>query len=232
MRPFSWLAEQCEPDPVVLSLLLAMLVARLALGHSVRRKLALQARMTVETTPPLRSALLEWLDAGIIAVFVVFLLVQPFLGELVAVTSAAMEPALRGSGTPQIDGPSDRLLCSRFLYRLRAPQRGEIVALRLAGSQVRREVRRVIGLPGDRVGIGGDGRVVRNGESLDEGYVRYAATRVLPEQQVPPGHLFVLGDNRRGDDTGAVGSLFIERWRVKGKAVAVCWPPERARLLR
>lgn len=218
-----------ELEPAVAILLLAMLVARLVLGRSAKRR-------PVRRTPG--HTLLEWLDAGLLATGLVFLVIRPFIGQVVSVSSASMTPTLRGSSTPQIDGPNDRLVLVRYLYHLRAPRRGEIVVFRLSPENTDRDtgdvVKRVIALPGDKVGINSTGHVVLNGQQLREtDYTRGPSNRILPVQQVPPGHLFVLGDNRTDsrDSSRFERSPFVDARLVKGKAVAICWPPERVRLL-
>lgn len=71
-----------------------------------------------------------------------------------------------------------------FAYPFPAPERSRHVL-----------ISRVIGLPGDRIEIVA-GRVLRNGAPLDEPYVRNRSDRSFPPVIVPPGHYYVLGDDR------------------------------------
>jgi len=59
-------------------------------------------------------------------------------------------------------------------------------------------VKRVAGLPGDRIEITADGRLLRNGEEIEEGYVILdtLGNSAMTETTVESGKLFVLGDNR------------------------------------
>lgn len=87
-------------------------------------------------------------------------------------------------------------------------------------------IKRVIGLPGDHIEIKG-GAVYRNGEKLDEPYVREANT--LPQVEdysdviVPEGTIYVLGDNReQSKDSRSFGCIPYER--VNGYLVCRIWP--------
>jgi signal peptidase I len=85
-----------------------------------------------------------------------------------------------------------------FAYIARAPQRGDVIALRAPSSAERLELKRVIGLPGDRISwLGTD--VWINGEKLDEPYVRPTSTVPGDAEEslaVGPCEYFVAGDNR------------------------------------
>ena len=80
-----------------------------------------------------------------------------------------------------------------------APRRGELVVFSSPGDPARKQVKRVIGLPGETVRIT-DGEVRVDGTRLDEPYVLPANNRGLfPGNSVsfvPAETYFVLGDNR------------------------------------
>jgi len=109
--------------------------------------------------------------------------------EPIRIGSASMAPTLH-------DG--DHVLLDKVTYRLRAPQRGEIIAFRAPDSGDL-TIKRVVGVPGDRVGLE-DGLLVVNGQTGDEPYadLRETDSAYYGPVTIPPGTVLVLGD-RRGD---------------------------------
>lgn len=93
----------------------------------------------------------------------------------------------------------DRVLVDRTAYWLRAPARWEIVVLRCPHEPLSFCVKRIVGLPGERLQIR-DGGVFVNGD-LAPGApgVRYGSHRSASgdpmEYQLGSGEYFVLGDN-------------------------------------
>jgi signal peptidase I len=97
----------------------------------------------------------------------------------------------------------DRFLVDRLIRRQREPHHGEVVAFHDTGPQSQLYVKRVIGLPGDVIDIRNE-RVYRNGEQLDEPYVKLDGP--LPPMDslnnfgphtVATDKVFLLGDARR-----------------------------------
>ena len=88
-------------------------------------------------------------------------------------------------------------------------------------------IKRVIGLPGDRVKIVND-QVYVNGMPLPEPYTRGASRFDMDEKPVPEGHYFVMGDNRvplGSSDSRHFGT--IPRHYVRGRALLVIFPWQR-----
>lgn len=135
--------------------------------------------------------------------------------------------------TPQVSGLSmaphiasgEYVLINTVAYRVGHPARGDIVAFRHERSAPSVYLKRIIGLPGDRIAIS-RGEVFVNGAKLNEPYVRYPDTRTFPEVTVPSGALYVLGDNRANSDDSRFWG-FVEQGDVIGKAVAGIWPLPR-----
>ena len=116
---------------------------------------------------------------------------------------------------------NEYVLINRFAYRLQPPQRGDIVAFRQGDARV--FIKRVVGIPGDRVRIE-HGAVLVNGITLREPYVLYTDTRSFSDATVPPGSVYVLGDNRADSvDSRFFGAVSDDR--LIGRAVAGVWPP-------
>ncbi|MBI4601081.1 MAG: signal peptidase I [Planctomycetes bacterium] len=103
--------------------------------------------------------------------------------------------------------------------------RGDIVVFASSEDPTKDLIKRVVGLPGERVSIRG-GRVYINGEPLDEDYARHDARDLRDgpvESRVKRGYYYVLGDNRPDShDSRYFGA--IPASSVKGKVVARWWP--------
>ena len=111
----------------------------------------------------------------------------------------------------------DRLhFVNRLSYGTRGPERGDIVAIRMAGPRVL-YVKRVVGLPGERVAIVG-GQVQIDGAGLSEPYVRHRKPWDVPEVTLGVHEYFVIGDNR-GMSAGEHDFGRVQIDRILGKVV-------------
>ncbi|HVN69183.1 MAG TPA: signal peptidase I [Candidatus Binatia bacterium] len=141
-------------------------------------------------------------------------LIAAFFVRLPQVAGLSMEPYIRSG---------EYVLINTFAYRFGSPHRGEIVAFRHEEDARAVFIKRVIGLPGDRIRID-RGQVYLNGNKLDEPYVQRADSRSFGEIVVPPSSVYVLGDNRaESEDSRSFGPVGDDR--LIGRAVAGLWPP-------
>ena len=86
-------------------------------------------------------------------------------------------------------------------------------------------IKRVIGLPGDRVEVRG-GQVIVNGTVLRENYIQERPQYQLDTVVVPPDQYMVLGDNRNNSyDSHYWG--FVPKDKIIGRAVIRFWPLDR-----
>jgi len=123
----------------------------------------------------------------------------------------------------------ERIFINKFTYRfgLGAIERGDTVVFWYPQDPSKSYIKRVIGLPGDRVRIE-DGQVYVNGRALAEDYVPadnrdMSSWRDGVEQTVPPDRYFVLGDHRNSSsDSRSWG--YVPRANIYGKAVFIYWP--------
>jgi signal peptidase I len=165
--------------------------------------------------------------------------IRTFVAEARYIPSGSMLPTL------QID---DRLIIDKITYRFSDPVRGDIVVFNPT-AQLEKEkykdafIKRVIGLPGDRVDVR-DGKVYINGKVLSERYLdeppakdwstadRFASDELykIPwpaDGRVPKGQYLVLGDNRNNSyDSHYWG--FVPKDKIVGKASVRFWPIDRA----
>ena len=125
---------------------------------------------------------------------------------------------------------NDYLIANKIDYRLHAPLRGDIIILRPPTDNSKDFIKRVIGLPGERVLIR-SGVVYINGRKLDESSYLPEAWIYLTDwppgnpngQVMAPNQYFVMGDNRnRSQDSRIFGP--ITRDRIDGRAWFRIWP--------
>lgn len=155
--------------------------------------------------------------AVVLAVFIMVFIARSF-----TVDGPSMMPTLRSG---------ERLLVDKLTYRFREPQRGEIIVFRYPSDPSHHFIKRVIGLPGDRVEIRG-GLVYINGVALEESYTNSPTISRFTSGIVPAGHYFVLGDNRNNSqDSRSPLVGYVPRKLVVGRAILRFWPLTRAGLL-
>lgn len=92
-----------------------------------------------------------------------------------------------------------RLIVVKAAYWFGEPQRGDVIIFKHPDDPTRTLVKRVIGLPGERVEVK-DGLVYINGSPLDEPYIKgledTSCQGTYCNISIPAGQYFVMGDNR------------------------------------
>lgn len=165
--------------------------------------------------PAWLSFLWEVLQTLIMAI-VLYFLIDAVIGR-VRVENISMQPTLH---------EGQFILVNKLAYRLGDFQRGDIVVFHHDATED--YIKRVIGLPGDRVEVH-DGHVYINDQVLAEEYIA-APPRYAGSWQVPEGQIFVLGDNRnQSSDSHQWG--FVLTNTVVGRALVVYWPLEELKVL-
>lgn len=125
--------------------------------------------------------------------------------------------------------PGQEDLPPRIIYPFHQPRRGDIVVFEYPREITKDYIKRVIGLPGETVEIR-DGKVFINGKELNEPYLQGAPTYCMVGSSchqgvfvVPPGSLFVMGDNRaNSSDSREWNELPLDR--VVGQAWVIYYP--------
>ena len=154
--------------------------------------------------------------------------VRTSLFLLVAYTLTFHTPVVRGSSMLPGLQDGDRILVEPWTD-LFGYERGDVCVLRYPLDPTVDYVKRVIGLPGDHVVLGG-GRLWVNGELVDEPYVESIDPGAYVATVVDDGHYFVLGDNRpRSSDSREFGQVAGELMR--GRVELRMWPLSRVGFL-
>lgn len=192
-------------------------------------------------------AFLRELAIVVIGALIVSSLLRLFVGQMFDIPSASMSPTL---------SVSDRVL----VEKISDVGRGQVVVFHDPGGWLEHPatepgpvravfehagvvppqssdhvIKRVIGMPGDRVECcDAHGRLLINGQAVDEGFLGQPASTIRFAVVVPAGHVFVLGDNRArssdsrchlhdaGDFAGQ--NAFVPVDDIVGRAAAVTWP--------
>ena len=152
---------------------------------------------------------------------IIFLLIRTVVQNF-RIEGSSMEPTLH---------PGQYLIVNKFTYRwLHPPQRGDIVVFEYPRAPNRDFIKRVIGLPGERVEIR-QGRVYINDHPLEEPYLPKLGSYSWGAQVVGEDKYFVLGDNRNNSsDSHSWGML--PGTNIVGKAWISYWPPQYWGLIR
>lgn len=156
----------------------------------------------------------------VVIAFVLALIIRTFFVASILVEGTSMDPTLANH---------QRLLINKIGYRFAEPDRGDIVVFRYPVNPHRDFIKRVIARGGETVEIR-NGKVTVDGQTLTENYVVWADDGFYPATTVPPGSVFVLGDNRmNSEDSRYFG--FVPLGHIKGKAFIIYWPLGQAGLV-
>ncbi|PLT34230.1 signal peptidase I [Bacillus sp. V5-8f] len=180
-----------------------------------------------------KNEIWEWSKALIIAVGLAAV-IRYFLFAPIVVDGLSMMPTLHDQ---------DRMIVNKIGYTLGEPKRFDIIVFH--APEQKDYIKRVIGLPGDRIEYKDDTLYV-NGKPYDEPYLDEYKKQVtdgpltdpftledtpVGQETVPEGHLFVMGDNRRfSKDSRHIGAVPLEK--VLGETNMVYWPVKDFRLVK
>lgn len=198
--------------------------------------------------------------AGLLRIVVVGMFLLTFLFQTYRIPSGSMIPTLQvgdfvlvsKTAFPGVPGRGIWGWLQRGLLPPSGVQRGELAVFHFPTHPARLLVKRVIGVPGDRLYLR-DGRVFLNGSALAEPYTLYTPTRpdvyrdefpnlretdpnvepawwlalrrTLPEDGsllVPPDRYFVLGDNRNNSEDSRYWG-FVPAADLVGEPLLVYW---------
>ena len=180
-----------------------------------------------------KSTFREYFEAFIIAI-ILALFIRTFIIQAFKIPSQSMVPTLR---------VGDHLLVNKFIYGVKlpflrktiipisTPKRGDIIVFIYPEDRSKDFIKRVMGLPGEKVEVKGQ-KVFINDKPIEDPYGYYTRSKELEENfgsmgrfnpyVVEKGHYFVLGDNRdNSKDSRFWGTVPSEL--IKGKALIIYW---------
>lgn len=164
----------------------------------------------------------ETLSIVIIA-FILAMILRTFIIEGRIIPSESMVPTLK---------VGDRVMVNKFIYYFKQPQRGDIIVFAPPDVLQSKDdfIKRVIGLPGERVEMKNN-RVYINNKPLEEPYLAEPVNYTYGPVTVPEGSLLVLGDNRNHSFDSHMWNAWMSQDRIKGKAFVIYWPVKEIKLL-
>ncbi len=167
-----------------------------------------------ERTPSVRSFLWELARVVIIA-FVVMIGFRFFVAEPFIVSGSSMVPNFHNR---------EYLVINKIAYRMHEPVRGDVIVFRYPKDPSQYFIKRIIGLPGEKVKVEGGQIVVYNDEHPDGTVLKEP---YLPNQSITFGkndivtlgsdEFFVLGDNRLASSDSRVWGI-LPREDIVGTA--------------
>jgi signal peptidase I len=174
------------------------------------------------------SFLLDSVQTFLIAA-AVFLVIYMFLFRPFEVKGNSMFPNFH-------DG--EYVLTNLIVMRFQNLKQGDVIVFKAPPDPEKDYIKRVIGLPGDKVLIK-NGDVYLNGNLFSESEYLKSDVRTTPgsflkdnlEVTVPSGQYFVMGDNR-GASSDSREWGFVKLSEVIGKSTFVYWPITQMRLIK
>lgn len=146
----------------------------------------------------------------ILVAFLIAFVLRAYVFDLTVVDGTSMDPTLEDE---------DKLITGKANYYFSDPQRGDIVVLNAPDMPGHDYIKRIIGLPNERITIQ-DGKVYINGEQLIESYLADMPTYGDIDMVIPDGYYFVMGDNRTDSRDGREEKIgVISKDAINGKAV-------------
>ena len=153
-----------------------------------------------------------------IVLTVLMFLVIRFAVQNFNIEGTSMEPSLHNG---------ELILVDKWTYLFRPPARGDVIVFHAPPNPSQDYIKRVIGVPGDVINIQNT-TVIVDRVNLHETYVDpnnqgniYDYKHI--NEVVPPGHYFVLGDNRKGSSDSRDWG-FVPQNNIIGRAAFVYWP--------
>ncbi|MBE5959233.1 MAG: signal peptidase I [Lachnospiraceae bacterium] len=183
------------------------------------------ANEEVEEKLDIKKEIMSWISILVIAVVAAAIL-DNFVIINANVPSGSMENTIM---------TGDRMIGNRLAYINDAPERGDVVIFKFPDNEEENFVKRVIGLPGEKVTIRDAHVYIDDNETpLEEPYLpeEWLNSNDGLEFNVPADSYFVMGDNRNiSNDARFWNNTYVKKDKIIAKAVVIYWPMSDAGLI-
>ncbi len=160
------------------------------------------------------KSILREIVETVLLTLLIFLAIRALIQNF-RIEGTSMEPNLHDS---------QYLIINKLVYYLHPPERGDVVVFHYPRNPRRDFIKRIVGLPGEKVEVKGE-RLFINDEELEEPYALHTGGYAWGPQRLGEDEYFVLGDNRNSSsDSRNWGPL--PRDAIVGKAWISYWPPK------
>ncbi len=175
---------------------------------------------TLETQKPevsQSSSLFELAQFALIALIIV-IPIRMFIAQPFIVSGESMENTLH---------TNEFLIIDEITYRFENPKRGDVIVFRYPKDPSKFFIKRIIGLPGEKINIQGD--VVKltktdgSEVTLDEPYIKTMARNTSLTETLGDREYFVMGDNRDASSDSRVWGV-LNREKIVGRAILRLFP--------
>ena len=170
----------------------------------------------VTKSQKIKKELIDIIKTIIIAIIVAFVITHFIIVNAVVPTGSMKNTIM----------PNDRLVAFRLLYLFSDPERYDIIVFKAPDDESTLYVKRIIGLPGEKVNII-DGKVFINDQEvpLEDDYIMEDMLGSFGPYTVPQGSYFMLGDNRNdSQDSRYWENTFLPKENILGKVLFKYYP--------
>lgn len=162
----------------------------------------------------------------IIVLLITYIIIN-FIGQRTIVDGASMEPKLENG---------DNLIVDKVSYRFKDPKRFDIIVFPYQYKENTHYIKRIIGMPGEKIFIDDKGNIWVNDEILEESYGKQVMLDAGMASQpilLDKDEYFVLGDNRNHSSDSRDPSVGkIMRDDILGRAWVRIWPLSKMTVLK
>lgn len=173
-----------------------------------------------------KSKFREYVEVIAISVLLA-LIVRTYIVQAFRIPSGSMEDTLL---------VGDFLLVSKFIYRFTDPKPGDIIVFKYPQDLKRDFIKRCVAVEGQTVQIIDKKLYVDNKPAINPPQSKFVDPKIyanglstrdnLGPVKVPPGHLFMMGDNRDNSRDSRYWG-FLDKRLIKGKAFILYWSWKR-----